>query len=441
MLKYSLSLVVVMSKEMIQNIIIDELDEESINKEITEINDDFFGDHEKMYIRQIKSYPTLTNEERMELLIKYQNEHDKEAFDKLFKSNLRLCLYVAARHARKFNKVTFLDLMQEYSLVLIKAINQYDITKGNAFSTYAVRAMHLQGGRIKYSSDKNVRVSYLINPVYKQYRNLKIEYNKKYKRFPTKEEIIKELDISEEQYKRIIYSENITDQSLNQKIKEEDGKDSDELIDFISEQKNEYDNFDTFIDEQILKKALIDNLSKEEYYIAYYRFISKEPITRETIGNEFSVTREAMRTKEAELSSILRRGLNAFQRKTVKKYSIKELMELNLIPLRLPAITVLHYLKDKLPHLNYEILYNILTENKNNNLEYYLKSYFPITKEELIREIENTVNIKNNLFNNETLENNFREYKEKYTISEIFELDVKPRKKEEQSENNYIKQK
>ena len=88
----------------------------------------------RMYFKEIGKVPLLTAEEERELAIRIE-QGDEEAKKKLCESNLRLVVSIARRYLNR--GLSFLDLIQEGNLGLIKAVEKFDYTKGYKFSTYA----------------------------------------------------------------------------------------------------------------------------------------------------------------------------------------------------------------------------------------------------------------------------------------------------------------
>ena len=88
----------------------------------------------KIYLKEIGRVPLLTPEEEIELAQKMK-DGDKEAKKRLAEANLRLVVSIAKRYGGR--GMSFLDLIQEGNLGLIKAVEKFDYTKGFKFSTYA----------------------------------------------------------------------------------------------------------------------------------------------------------------------------------------------------------------------------------------------------------------------------------------------------------------
>ena len=94
----------------------------------------FINDPVTMYLKEIGKVPLLNKEEEV-VLAKLIEEGDVEAKSKLAEANLRLVVSIAKKHMGR--GMSFLDLIQEGNIGLMKAIDKFDYTKGFKFSTYA----------------------------------------------------------------------------------------------------------------------------------------------------------------------------------------------------------------------------------------------------------------------------------------------------------------
>ena len=88
----------------------------------------------RMYLKEIGTVPLLTADEELELA-KRKAEGDQEAKERLIEANLRLVVSIAKRYTGR--GMSFLDLVQEGNLGLIKGVEKFDYTKGYKLSTYA----------------------------------------------------------------------------------------------------------------------------------------------------------------------------------------------------------------------------------------------------------------------------------------------------------------
>ena len=94
----------------------------------------FINDPVTMYLKEIGKVPLLNKEEEV-VLAKLIEDGDLEAKSKLAEANLRLVVSIAKKHMGR--GMSFLDLIQEGNIGLMKAIDKFDYTKGFKFSTYA----------------------------------------------------------------------------------------------------------------------------------------------------------------------------------------------------------------------------------------------------------------------------------------------------------------
>ena len=88
----------------------------------------------RMYLKEIGTVPLLSAEEELRLA-KRKAEGDEYAKERLIEANLRLVVSIAKRYTGR--GMSFLDLVQEGNLGLIKGVEKFDYTKGYKLSTYA----------------------------------------------------------------------------------------------------------------------------------------------------------------------------------------------------------------------------------------------------------------------------------------------------------------
>ena len=100
------------------------------------------------YINSFSNFPLLSKEQEIELFEKYHNG-DETAKEKLINSNLKLVFSIAKKYYKR--DMDFLDLVQEGNLVLIRAVEKFDLSKNTKFSTYAFKCInnYLRGKAFK----------------------------------------------------------------------------------------------------------------------------------------------------------------------------------------------------------------------------------------------------------------------------------------------------
>ena len=256
----------------------------------------------RMYLKEIGKVSLLTAEEERELAIRMQNG-DEEAKNKLCESNLRLVVSIAKRYLNR--GLTFLDLIQEGNLGLIKAVDKFDYTKGFKFSTYATWWIRQAITRSIADQARTIRIPVhmveTINKLIRIQRQLLQEYGRE----PTAEEIAKEMGITVEKVREIkkISQDPV---SLETPIGEEEDS---HLGDFIPDDDVQapvdaaaY----TMLKEQLME--VLDTLSEREKKVLMLRFGLEDgrPRTLEEVGKEFNVTRERLRQIEAKALRKLR---------------------------------------------------------------------------------------------------------------------------------------
>ena len=256
----------------------------------------------KIYLKEIGNYPLLSMDEEVELAKKIA-EGDQYATERLTESNLRLVVSIAKKYVGR--GLSFLDLIQEGNLGLIKAVDKFDYSKGYKFSTYATWWIRQAITRSIADQSRTIRIpvhmSEVINKAYRISRSLLQELGRE----PTEEEIAKEMNLPVEKVREImkISADPI---SLDTPIGEEDDS---HLGDFIKDDTimgPEDAAAYTMLQDQIQK--LLTTLSEREQRVLILRFGLLDGRTRtlEEVGKEFNVTRERIRQIEAKALRKLR---------------------------------------------------------------------------------------------------------------------------------------
>lgn len=161
---------------------------------VDDSNDETMSDPIKLYLKQIGEIPLLSKEEEIDLFTKYDQDRDNtEIKKKIVEANLRLVVSIA----KKYNGqgLELLDLIQEGSIGLNRAVEKYDFSKA-AFSTYATWWIRQAIIRAIADQSRNIRIpvhaNEIINKVIKAEKKLTIELS----RYPTDEEIAKRAGIT-----------------------------------------------------------------------------------------------------------------------------------------------------------------------------------------------------------------------------------------------------
>ena len=264
-----------------------------------------FGVHDpvRLYLREIGRVGLLTPEEEVELARRIQDENDEQARNQMIEANLRLVVSIAKRYTSR--GLSLLDLIQEGSFGLLKAVEKFDYTKGYKFSTYATWWIRQAITRAIADQARTIRIPVhmveTINKVIRVSRQLLQELGHD----PSAEEIAEEMGLPVEKVRDIlkIAQEPV---SLETPIGEEEDS---HLADFIEDdnaaEPAEAASF-TLLKEQLME--VLSTLTPREEKVLRLRFGLEDGRTRtlEEVGKEFNVTRERIRQIEAKALRKLR---------------------------------------------------------------------------------------------------------------------------------------
>ncbi len=268
-----------------------------------------------LYLKEIGHYPLLSLADEIELSKRIE-QGDEAAKQLLAESNLRLVVSIAKRYVGR--GLSFLDLIQEGNLGLIKAVEKFDYTKGFKFSTYATWWIRQAITRSIADQSRTIRIpvhmSEVINKTYRVSRNLLQDLGRE----PTEQELADALSLPIDKVREIL-KVSADPISLDTPIGEEDDS---HLGDFIRDDNilgPEDAASYSILRDQILK--LLDTLTEREQRVLILRFGLKDGRSRtlEEVGREFNVTRERIRQIEAKALRKLRHPSRA---KMLKGYEI-----------------------------------------------------------------------------------------------------------------------
>ena len=256
----------------------------------------------RMYVKEIGTVPLLSAEEELRLA-KRKAEGDMSAKERLIEANLRLVVSIAKRYTGR--GMSFLDLVQEGNLGLIKGVEKFDYTKGYKLSTYATWWIRQAITRAIADQARTIRIPVhiveTINKVIRVSRQLLQELGHD----PSPNEISAEMGMPVEKVREIlkIAQEPV---SLETPIgEEEDSHLGDFIPDEGASEPSEAASF-TLLKEQLMD--VLSTLTPREEKVLKLRFGIEDGRTRtlEEVGKEFNVTRERIRQIEAKALRKLR---------------------------------------------------------------------------------------------------------------------------------------
>ncbi|MFH0776490.1 MAG: RNA polymerase sigma factor RpoD [Patescibacteria group bacterium] len=265
-------------------------------KKFTDLSE-IAGDSIRMYLSEIGRVPLLSAAEEIELA-KRIAKGDQGAKQSLAEANLRLVVSIAKKYIGR--GLSFLDLIQEGSIGLFRAVEKFDPSRGFKFSTYATWWIRQAITRAIADQSRTIRIPVhmveTINKLTHTQRRLVQELGRE----PTAEEIAAEMDLDVKKVRHILkISQDIV--SLEAPVgAEEDSK----LEDFIEDEQTLAPN--DAANRQLINEAINDMLrylTPRERKIVKMRFGLGDGIghTLEEVGKEFGVTRERIRQIEAKV--------------------------------------------------------------------------------------------------------------------------------------------
>ena len=248
----------------------------------------------RMYLKEIGTVPLLTADEELELAQR-KADGDEAAKERLIEANLRLVVSIAKRYTGR--GMSFLDLVQEGNIGLMKAVEKFDYTKGYRLSTYATWWVKQSVTRALADQSRTIRLPVhmveAVNRVRRAQRMLAVRLGRE----PSNEEIGKEIGMSEKRVTELMQSSGDT-VSLETPVGDEDGSN---LGDFVADDANastEEKAESVFLREEIDQMLQGLNPREREVIILRFGLESGHPMTLEEVGKRFKVTRERIRQIE-----------------------------------------------------------------------------------------------------------------------------------------------
>ena len=260
------------------------------------------NDPVRMYLKEIGRVELLTADEEVALAQRIE-QGDPVAKQELAEANLRLVVSIAKRYVGR--GMSFLDLIQEGNMGLMKAVEKFDYHKGFKFSTYATWWIRQAITRAIADQARTIRIPvHMVETINKLVR-IQRQLLQDLGREPTPEEIGAEMDLPTEKVRDIlkIAQEPV---SLETPIGEEDDS---HLGDFIED--HDATSPADYTSAELLKEQLnevLDTLTDREENVLRLRFGLEDgqSKTLEQVGQQFGVTRERIRQIEAKALRKLR---------------------------------------------------------------------------------------------------------------------------------------
>ena len=281
----------------------------------------------------LKSFSVhLPSDEALQVEIENLWSRYYEGYNAIIRANLRLVVSVAKRYIGRGN--SFLDLIQEGNVGLLRAVVKFDPTRGYKFSTYATWWIRQSVSRSIADKARTIRIPVHVFETVTQLLRIRRRLTQKLGQEPTSEDIALETDYLESRDKRIILKCIKDDQSIPKDVDRRWRKATNKVVRYLQaaeepmsldrplgdDDDNQLGDFvedkealapleataREMMQEQLQK--MLENLSTRERQVLELRFGMKDGIshTLEDVGQYFGVTRERIRQIEAKALRKLR---------------------------------------------------------------------------------------------------------------------------------------
>lgn len=297
--------------------ILERVDEPKIPENLSSVNSD---DSVRIYLQQIGKIPMLTSAQELDVATKIWEEKCELSKKVLINANLRLVVSIAKKYIGR--GLSFLDLIQEGNMGLMKAAEKFDYTKGYKFSTYATWWIQQSITRAIADKARIIRLPIHMIESLSKIKKATVELTTELGRVPTKQEIAYKLGVSVTKLTSLVKSAQSTisiETPANQK------EDSTKIGDYIIDESN------VAPDSRVSQESLLDDvqkmlaqLSPKERDVLILRYGLDNDGNKKTldeIGSQYGVSRERIRQIENRaLSKLKKLCRNTTLAKGLKNY-------------------------------------------------------------------------------------------------------------------------
>ena len=275
--------------------VLESVEDPKVQESISSVNSD---DSVKIYLQQIGKIPLLSPAQELDLTKQIYETQSTFAKNLLVNANLRLVVSIAKRYIGR--GLSFLDLIQEGNLGLMKAAGRFDYTKGYKFSTYATWWIRQSITRAIADQARTIRIPVHMVETINKLTRIQRQLVQDLGRDPMPEEIAEKMENISAEKVREIQKIALEPVSIETPIGEEDDS---HLGDFIEDK--DAMSPDEYANNQLLKDEInnvLKGLTEREEKVLRLRFGLYDGRTRtlEEVGKEFNVTRERIRQIEAK---------------------------------------------------------------------------------------------------------------------------------------------
>ena len=279
------------------------IEEPKTQESLSSVNSD---DSVKIYLQQIGKIPLLSGDEELKVAKEIYETQSEVARKVLINANLRLVVSIAKKYIGR--GLSFLDLIQEGNLGLIKATEKFDYTKGYKFSTYATWWIQQSITRAIADKARIIRLPIHLIESINKIKKTTLDLTTELGRIPNKQEIADKMEISVAKLTSIIKSTQSTI-SIDTPTGQKD--DSNKIIDYIVDESTLAP--ETLVSQESLLddiKGMLEQLSQKERDVLILRFGLNNNGNKKTldeIGTIYGVSSERIRQIENRAISKLKK--------------------------------------------------------------------------------------------------------------------------------------
>ena len=284
--------------------ILNNVEDPKVQESISSVNTD---DSVKIYLQQIGKIPLLSSAEELDVAKKIKEEQSEFAKNILVNANLRLVVSIAKKYIGR--GLSFLDLIQEGNIGLMKAAERFDYEKGYKFSTYATWWIQQSITRAIADKARAIRLPIHMIESLNKIKKTTIDLTTELGRTPTKDEIAYRLGIPVSKLTQIVKSAQSTisiETPANNK-KEDSTKIADYIVDETADTPDSRVSQESMLED--IQKTLSQLMDKErDVLIMRYGLNNNgEKKTLDEIGSMYGVSRERIRQIENRAISKLKK--------------------------------------------------------------------------------------------------------------------------------------
>ena len=248
------------------------------------------------YLAEINEVPLLTAEDEIRLAERI-GEGDPEAREHMIRANLRLVVSIAKNYVNR--GMTFMDLIEEGNIGLMKAVEKFDPEAGCRFSTYATWWIKQGIRRSLVNSVKTVRVPSYMSEIVSKWKSMAMELNFRLGRAPTSSEIAEELQLPLSNW-NVVRETVLSNSQPVHSMNEDSSSVFTEMLEDSQTKTPEEEIFTTM--ELTRMQELLAAIDEREAAILKMRYglDSGKAMTLRAIGEELGITRERVRQMEQD---------------------------------------------------------------------------------------------------------------------------------------------